>query len=178
MAQRNRTVKEFQEAFLSRINAMSRMHDLMAGGAWAGTSLRLLVEVALGAYINATKSNVRLSGTEVRLDANTASTLGLVLHELATNAAKYGSLSVPSGTVDIVWAQIDGAKLGRRLHLTWTERDGPRVDPTAKPGFGTAFISRAVEYDLQGTANVELLPAGLCCTLELPIDGNLLQPNE
>jgi two-component system, chemotaxis family, CheB/CheR fusion protein len=178
MAQRNRTVKEFQDAFLSRINAMSRMHDLLAGGAWSGTSLRLLVDVALGPYINATKSNVRLSGTEVRLDANTASTLGMVFHELATNAAKYGSLSVPSGTVDIACAPIDGSKLGRRLHLTWAERDGPRVDPSAKPGFGTAFISRAIEYDLQGTANMELLPAGLRCTLEVPIGDNLPQPGE
>jgi two-component system, chemotaxis family, CheB/CheR fusion protein len=178
MVQRNRTVKEFQEAFLSRINAMGRMHDLLAGGAWSGTSLRMLVEAALGPYIDATKSNVQMTGMEVRLDANTASTLGMALHELATNAAKYGSLSASSGTVDIAWAQSDDAKLGRRLHLTWSERDGPRVDPSAKPGFGTAFITRAIEYDLQGTANVELLPAGLRCTIELPIADGLARPGD
>jgi two-component system, chemotaxis family, CheB/CheR fusion protein len=178
MAQRDRTVEEFHEAFLSRINAMSRMHDLLAGGAWSGTRLSMLVEAALGPYIDATKSNVQMTGPDVRLDANTASTLGMALHELATNAAKYGSLSAPSGTVDIVWGQSDDAKLGRRLHLTWTERDGPAVQPSAKPGFGTAFITRAIEYDLQGTANVEPLPAGLRCTLEFPIADNLPQPDE
>jgi two-component system, chemotaxis family, CheB/CheR fusion protein len=165
-------------ATIASLAVRMAQRDRLAGGAWSGTRLSMLVEAALGPYIDATKSNVQMTGPDVRLDANTASTLGMALHELATNAAKYGSLSVPSGTADIVWGQSDDAKLGRRLHLTWTERDGPPVHPSAKPGFGTAFITRAAEYDLQGRANVELLPAGLRGTLEFPIADNLPQPDE
>ena len=133
----------------------------------------LASEAALAPYLNVTRSNVRLAGTEMHLDANTASILGMVLHELATNAAKYGSLSVPAGSVEVAWSRIEGAAGEPRLRLTWTERDGPQVDQDALPGFGTGFITRSLEYELQGDARLELAPQGLRCAIEFPLKGNL-----
>ena len=171
MARRARSVQEFQEAFLSRINAMGRMHDLLAGGAWSGASLRALIGAALEPYGNLNSTNVRLAGDELRLGAAAAATMGMVLHELATNAAKYGALSLPGGTVDVAWTRVDEAQGNPRLLLTWTERNGPPVDASAPRGFGTGFIERAVEYELQGTAELELAPQGLRCTITFPLTG-------
>jgi len=171
MARRARSVEEFQEAFLSRINAMGRMHDLLAVGAWSGASLRALIGTALEAYGNFNSTNVRLAGDEIRLDASTAATLGMVLHELATNAAKYGALSAAAGTVDVAWTRTEQGPDNPRLRMTWTERNGPPVDPSAPRGFGTGFIERAVEYELQGKAELELAPQGLRCTITFPLTG-------
>ncbi|HUN40204.1 MAG TPA: chemotaxis protein CheB [Acetobacteraceae bacterium] len=175
MAQRSRTVEEFQEAFLSRIRAMGRMHDLLANGAWSGAGLRDLIGAALEPYVSAARANVRLVGGDIRLDANAASTMGMVLHELATNASKYGALSTPGGTVEVGWTREDGAQ-GGRLELTWIERDGPPVDPNGTPGFGTSFITRSIEYELQGTVTLELAPTGLRCTIRFPLLGNVERP--
>ena len=148
MARRAQTVQEFREAFLSRISAMGRMHDLLAVGAWSGASLRALIGAALEPFVSIASPNVRLVGSEVRLDSNAAATMGMVLHELATNAAKYGALSVPDGIVEVAWSRENqGQGLGV-LHVTWTERNGPPVGPAGAAGFGTAFITRSVEYEL------------------------------
>ncbi|HUB44859.1 MAG TPA: CheR family methyltransferase [Acetobacteraceae bacterium] len=176
MAQRSRTVDEFQAAFLSRIRAMGRMHDLLANGAWSGASLRDLISAALEPYVSAARPNVRLVGSDIRLDANAAATMGMVLHELATNAAKYGALSTPGGTVEVAWAREQEAQAGGSLELTWIERDGPPVDPAGTPGFGTSFITRSVEYELQGTVSLELAPPGLRCTIRFPLSGNVERP--
>jgi two-component system, chemotaxis family, CheB/CheR fusion protein len=172
MAQRSRTVEDFQAAFLSRIRAMGRMHDLLAAGAWSGASLRELIGAALEPYVSAAKPNIRLTGSEIRLDANATATIGMVLHELATNAAKYGALSTPGGIVDVTWARVDEVQ-GGGLELSWIERDGPPVETTDSPGFGTAFITRSVEYDLQGTVEIQLAPPGLRCTIRFPLSGNV-----
>ncbi|HUB12193.1 MAG TPA: CheR family methyltransferase [Acetobacteraceae bacterium] len=177
MSQRSRTVEEFRAAFLSRLVAMGRMHDLLAGGAWTAASLRALIGAALEPYGGLDSANVHVAGDETRLDAGTAATLGMVLHELATNAAKYGALSVTGGTVDVAWTREQEVQSGKSwLHLTWTERNGPPVDPAAAPGFGTGFITRAVEYELQGKADLELTPPGVRCTITFPLSETAERP--
>ncbi|MGE0222389.1 MAG: CheR family methyltransferase [Acetobacteraceae bacterium] len=177
MARRHLSIETFESAFLARLTAMGRMHDLLASGAWSGASLQSLVEASIGPHSVVGQRDVRINGNEVRLAANTAATIGMVLHELATNAAKYGSLSTANGSVDIGWRVIETAGAGEpRLHFTWTERGGPAPDPNHVKGFGTGFIIRSVEYELGGTATLDFAPEGLSCVIEFPLNRNLEHP--
>ncbi|HEY6432685.1 MAG TPA: chemotaxis protein CheB [Acetobacteraceae bacterium] len=171
------SVDEFCEGFLARLAAMGRTHDLLASGAWSGASVRSLIEAALEPYINRNHDNILLSGGAVGLRANAAATLGMVLHELATNASKYGALSLPGGTVDVSWALSDADSVDtRRLRVTWIERGGPPVTPPSDSGFGSAFIRRSVEYELGGAATLDFAPGGLECILDFPLTGGLEPP--
>ena len=173
MSRRSRTLPEFQEAFLSRLAAMGRTHDLLSAGAWEGANLRSLLSVALDSYANPERNNVRVSGPVVILTPNTASTLGMVFHELATNAAKYGALSVDGGVVDVSWSLSDDAMSGQLLEIDWMEQDGPPVDTSSPEGFGTGFVRRSVEYEMEGSANLRFLPEGLQCKISFPLIGNV-----
>jgi two-component sensor histidine kinase len=106
-----------------------------------------------------------LNGPTVRLSPKTALSLSMALHELATNAVKYGALSVPDGRVDITWTQIPqpGAP---RLELTWTERDGPPVTPPESRGFGSRLIERGLAAELSGSADIDFRPDGVVCRIE------------
>ena len=95
-------------------------------------------------------------------------TLGLVLHELATNAAKYGAFSVPEGRVEIVWA-LRGEAAESRLILDWSETGGPPVQEPARRGFGRSLIERSVAYELDGSAELTFTPAGVRCHVEVPL---------
>ena len=94
--------------------------------------------------------------------------LALVMHELTTNAAKYGALSTPGGRVTVAWA-ITGVD-ARRLELTWTEQGGPKIDGLPKRGFGTELIERGIRFELQGEAKLELANGGLLCRMIIPAD--------
>jgi two-component system, chemotaxis family, CheB/CheR fusion protein len=176
ISQRRLSVEDFRSAFLSRLGAMSRTHDLLTSGAWSGASLRSLVEVALEPYVAGGKGNSVLDGPDIRMTSNAATTLGMIFHELATNASKYGALSRASGRVQVSWSKLSSEPDGERLEVTWIERGGPPVDPSRPPGFGTGFITRSVEYELLGRMNLELTPEGLRCTIRFPIVGNVEEP--
>jgi two-component system CheB/CheR fusion protein len=171
MSRQNLSVEEFYPAFLARITAMSRMHDLLASGTWSSASVQALVGIALGPFRNVKgRDNVRLLGDEIRLPPNPATTLGMVLHELATNAAKYGALSAAGGTVDVSWhATGSDMPSGRRLELRWNEGGGPPPNTDHPAGFGTQFIIRSVEYELGGTASLDFSPEGLSCVISFPL---------
>ncbi len=165
------SVAEFRDSFAARINAMGRTHELLSEGAWSGASLRALAELALAPYTGSARDSVRIEGAEMTVPAAIASTLGLILHELATNAAKYGALSTERGTVELSWHEVAAQGAEPRLHLTWTEQGGPTVEPAHGRGFGTRFIRRAVTYELAGTADLQLNPDGLRCEIEFPLPG-------
>lgn len=169
-----RSVESFNEAFLSRLEAMSRTHDLLASGNWSGITLRSLVETALEPYATAEKENIVLGGPEIRMRTNAATTLGMIFHELATNASKYGASSSAHGRVEASWA-MPAAEPGNQhsVQLTWAEHGGPPVDETRPAGFGTSFITRGVEYELAGNASVELVRPGLRCSITFPVAGNV-----
>ena len=95
-------------------------------------------------------------------------TLGLALHELATNAAKYGAFSVPEGRVEIAW-KVQGGADPRRLILDWTEHGGPPVAEPERRGFGRSLIERSVAYELDGSAELTFAPAGVRCHIEVPL---------
>lgn len=174
MLRQTQTAAEFRDAFLSRLNAMARTHELLSADAWRGAGLRELVKAALAPYQDGVEENVRLRGEDLRLVPNAATTMGMVCHELATNAAKYGALSTRKGKVDVAWERVgrDAEQGGERLAVTWTEEGGPKVDPSAHAGFGTGFISRSVEYELRGSARLELRPKGVRCFITIPLAGN------
>jgi two-component system CheB/CheR fusion protein len=162
------TGQEFSRAFLNRLIAMGGMHDLLSRQNWRGADLRTLIDMALAPYVNAEQSNINLDGPEVVLAAGPATTLGMVLHELATNASKYGALSIPTGHIEASW-EIGGTEPQRRLTLSWVARDGPTVRPPEQEGFGVSFVKRSIQYELEGKTELIFDPAGLRCSIELPM---------
>jgi PAS domain S-box-containing protein len=156
----------FRAAVTGRIAAMARAHTLLAREGWDGAELRELLDEELAPYRHPeTPERVTLAGPNLGLVAGAAQPLAMALHELATNAAKYGALSTPEGRVAITWeaSPLDG------LALRWTETGGPAVAGTpARTGFGSSVIRSTVERQLGGTTRFEWLPGGLVCVLTLP----------
>ena len=165
------SLEDFSTAFLGRLRAMATTHDLLSRTNWAGADLRQLLETVMRGQSPA-QGAVILEGPDTLLTPNTASTLGMVFYELATNAAKYGALSEGRGRIEVSWRIVPAAD-GDRLSLDWREIDGPTPPASIAEGFGTGFIRRSVEYELQGTATMEPSPTGLRWVLEVPSKGNV-----
>ena len=115
---------------------------------------------------------IEIEGAPVRLDARQSLSVSLVLHELATNAAKYGALSIPEGSVEIAWAVQDETQ-APRLVMDWTEHGGPPVAQPERRGFGRFLIERSLAYELSGSAELTFSPAGVRCHIEVPLGGPL-----
>ncbi|MFC3080003.1 sensor histidine kinase [Phenylobacterium terrae] len=157
--------KGFREQFESRLMALSGTHDLLTATSWRSACLK---DVLLAELKPHGEGRYELDGADVNLSPNEALTLGLVFHELATNAAKYGALSAPGGKVRVAWRVT--RECGQpRLALTWTEAGGPPVDPPKRKGFGSRLIERTLRGDIQGGASLDFAPSGLTCRLEAPL---------
>ena len=150
---------------------MAATHELLSRGNWTGAGLRALVEAALRSHLGEEGATVTLSGPDLTLTPSAASTLGLVFYELATNATKYGSLSA-DGQVGVLWRVEPGAA-GETVAIEWTETDGPPVKEPIEEGFGTGFVKRSIEYELSGTASVQLAPSGLRWLVTFPLQHNV-----
>lgn len=157
-----RDLAQAQEAFSSRIVALAQAHDLLTRENWEGAELHDVV--ARLAELHGAADRFELSGPAVRLSPKTALSLSMALHELATNAMKYGALSTPEGRIRLAWdlAPEPGAA---RLDLTWTERDGPPVAPPAERGFGSRLIERGLAAELSGSATIAFPPEGVVCRI-------------
>lgn len=153
----------FQVAFESRLMALSQTHDLLTATNWRGAALRDVLLAELGPF---GASRYGLEGPAVDLTPSEALAFGLVAHELATNAAKYGALSTEGGTVSVSWTVADA-----QLSLAWIERGGPRVDLPYRRGFGSRLIERSLQGPLAGEAHLEFIPDGLVCRIALPLAG-------
>jgi PAS domain S-box-containing protein len=161
---RSDTVKSYIAAVDGRIGALARAHTLLAQSRWQGADLGRLVEEELAPYRAAgDDGRIVASGPDVSLEPRTAQTLALALHELSTNAAKYGALSVVPGRVGVNWElQPDS------LVLHWSESGGPLAKPPLTPGFGIRVISTSIERQLEGKADFDWRPEGLNCSLRVP----------
>ena len=160
------------EAFLGRLAAFAQAHTLLAQGRWRGAGLKALVGAALEAH----GGRVHPDGPDVLLRPKATQALGMVLHELATNAAKYGAWSVPEGRVAVRWRVRAGDP--RRLVLEWAEEGGPAVRPPRCQGFGTRLVEWSLAHELEGTAALEFRPEGLRCAIELPLTAaDLAEPS-
>jgi len=155
--------KAFRETFEARILALSATHDILTASNWRGAQLRDVLAVEFGPY---GPERYRFDGPDVALSANEALTLGLLFHELTTNAAKYGALSCAEGCVRIRWTAEHG-----ELALTWTEQGGPPVVAPLRRGFGSRLIERSLQGDIGGEAAIEFQPEGLICRIRLPLRG-------
>ena len=156
---------EFSEALMGRVGALSATHDLLTQSEWGTTPIRAVVDAELAPYIGGAEGTVSTRGTEIEIAPNDALSLGLALHELATNASKFGALSVPSGTVEVRWDLVTQG-LAR---VVWTERGGPPVASENRRGFGTELIEKIVAHELGTAVDLRFDPGGVNCTLLVPV---------
>ncbi len=164
------SVTTFQQKFEPRLLALSRTHSLLARDAWRGASLMEVISGTLAPFMSQDESSrLELGGPDVRLGPTAAVTLGMAIHELATNAVKYGALSVPEGGIEVTWDfDLEGGQ-SPALNLIWREHGGPRITSSGRRGFGTRLIEKAVPAELDGEARLELNKSGVICSMRLPL---------
>jgi two-component sensor histidine kinase len=144
-----------------RIISLSRAHDLLTDASWEGADLADVVARAMQPFDAA---RLRLSGPALTVAPRHALTLSLALHELATNASKYGALSVAGGGVDLSWRAEDGV-----LTLSWRERGGPAVAQPTRRGFGSRLLEEGIDRELGGRTRVTYAPDGVRCEISTPL---------
>ncbi len=163
---RAETLEGALEAYSARLGAMSRAQDLLTASGEDNADLGELVDQVLTPYGSGENwTPFDVEGDDVRITARMATTFSMALHELATNATKYGALSVPGGRVAIRWQQEEKPSGFRLLHLHWKETGGPLVVSPEKRGFGSQLVECALAYDLGGTARIDFEPEGIVCTI-------------
>lgn len=161
------TLDGFLEGFYARVHAFSGAHDLLMQNAWTSVSLEDVVTKTLAPYMQGDIKRVRIQGPTLPLPHDPSVALNLVFHELATNAAKYGALSTPSGRVSVSW-DVETYGGSGVLDLRWEETGGPPVAPGRRAGFGSRLIKRTLAV-LGGKAEMNFAPAGLDCWISLPL---------
>ncbi|WP_372922356.1 sensor histidine kinase [Roseovarius sp.] len=161
-----------RERVMSRVMALSRSHDLLTEQSWLSAPLREVVCRALAPFGAAEDASARFSiaGDAFELQPKPALAIAMGLHELATNAVKYGALSVEGGTVDLSWTRIPG----EILRLTWVERGGPAVKKPSRIGFGRRLIERGLAHELGGSARIGFHPEGVICEIDIPTETALV----
>jgi two-component sensor histidine kinase len=168
-ASEGRSADEFKEIFLGRLRAFGRAEQIIFDEEGGTLDMRNLLELIVKAYLVPGRERIRLDGPDVILGREQATALGLVIHELATNASKYGALSRDEGGVTIRWG-IEG-KEAVHVKMAWIESGGPPVDPPSRKGFGTRLISQAATVQLKGSAAFLYETGGLRCKLDFPLRG-------
>lgn len=164
------TIDEYTAHFDGRLNAFARTQAAVTRDPAGGVDLGALVAEELIAHGAREDGQVRIGGPKLRLQPKAAETIGLAIHELATNAVKYGALATPTGHVDVRW-MIKSQAGNRRLHLDWNENTGGRaVAQPRRRGFGLDMLERTLGYDLGAEVGVDFARTGLKCTIELPLD--------
>jgi two-component sensor histidine kinase/DNA-binding response OmpR family regulator len=159
------SIEEYLAALDGRIRALSIAHKLLATSRWEGADLNRLVEEEVAPYQIRDVEKISASGPAVLLPPATAQTIALALHELVTNAAKYGSLSNESGQVKVTWQMQPG-----KLQLVWVESGGPTIKQPSRRGYGTRVVKAGIEGQLGGLVEFDWQPAGLRCTVLVPHD--------
>ncbi|WP_207461120.1 PAS domain S-box protein [Azospirillum sp. SYSU D00513] len=167
-------VAALKQAVSGRIQALARAHTLLAASRWEGVDIARLAEEELAPFAGRDGRRVAARGPAVRLKPDAAQTLALVLHELATNAAKYGALSADGGRLDVEWRLRPDASGspggGERLELDWREGGGPAAAPPSRRGFGSTLIRTGVEHQLHGEVAMDWRAEGLACRLSFPVE--------
>ena len=159
-----RTVKGFKAAIEGRIQALANAHSLLAQSRWVGADLHSLITEELAPYRAAETSRADISGPTLVLEPKSAQSMAMVLHELMTNAVKYGALSVPSGRLRVEWSRGEA-----EIVIRWSEADGPPVKPPSHQGFGTRLVGRLVETGLEGKLRYDWNPNGFACEMIIPV---------
>jgi len=158
--------KEARNRFLDRLLALARANDVLVAEDWAGAGLMALAVDAASPH--GAGERFAIEGPPIRLKPQAATAMALTLHELATNAAKYGALSSPEGRIALSW-RVAGKGAARRFHLSWRERGGPKVTPPTTVGFGTRMIERGLARGLKAQVKLDYAPGGLAFDLSAPL---------
>jgi PAS domain S-box-containing protein len=162
----NGSVEGFVAALDGRIRSMATAHELLSTRQWKGMPMAELIRRELAAH--ATSNNTEIEGPEVILNAEAGQATAMVIHELVSNAAKYGALSTQSGRVSVQWyRKLNGSA---QLVLEWQETGGPRVEAPRKSGYGTSVVRDLIPYEFGGTVDFSFAPEGVQCRLEIPFD--------
>jgi len=162
------SIDAFLTQFGARLQALATSHDLLVQESWYGVSLYELVRSQLGHHLDRVGTQVSLDGPSVVLKPEAAQSLGLALHELATNAAKYGALSAPGGHVSIRWKRLPATE-GHGVEICWNEEGGPKVKQPKQRGFGSMVIEQNLSRSLDAEVTMEFTPAGLRCRIVIPV---------
>ena len=158
-----------REKFEGRLGALAEAHNLLSQEKWQGAELREVIARVLRPYLLNNPERMRMSGPHVPLSPRLAVVLAMIVHEIATNAAKYGALSNDTGTVAVDWEILEESD-GRKLRLIWTEAGGPPVTAPVQRGFGSRLIERSTRDQLGGEATVDFLPRGVVYTVSCALD--------
>jgi two-component sensor histidine kinase len=159
-----------REAFVASLLALADAHDILTAENWDGAELGEVLARAVDIYRqDGNTDRVSLKGPAIRLEPKSAIAFAMAVHELATNAAKYGALSREGGCIDLVW-DLTGPFDATTLRVRWTERGGPRVIPPTKKGFGSRLIERGLAGELNGSAKIDYKVDGVVCTIEAPFN--------
>ena len=162
-----RTLDEARKSFEARIRALAQTHNRLAEEKWTSVSMATAVQDELKPYRQEDGLNIRVDGPSIMLNPKAALTMGLAFHELSTNAAKYGALSVRTGKIDVSWTVSEA---DQAVKLIWQETGGPTIAAPERSGFGRFLLERGIMADLKGTAALDFQPNGLVCTMTLPLD--------
>jgi two-component sensor histidine kinase len=154
---------DFEQIFSARLQALAASHDILMDEDWHGASIDELVRTQVGHYVDLIGTRIDPKGPDVMLKPEAAQNLGLALHELSTNAAKYGGLSTDDGHIEIRWGIGED-----RFRISWQEIGGPHVSPPAREGFGYKVVTRIVSLALEGKVDLRFEPSGLVWMLDIP----------
>ena len=162
---RTKDLDEFSSQLTARLQALSATHDLLSHTDWRHASIDSLMRAELAPYMHEKDSRLQIEGPDVNLAPNEALSLGLVIHELATNAAKYGALSADDGRVNISWTLVSQDM----AEIVWREEGGPPVKPPSRRGFGLDLIEKIAGRELGSAVDMQFLPSGVRCVIRVPV---------
>jgi two-component sensor histidine kinase len=162
------TKADAREALEMRLLALSRAHDVLTRESWEGADLVEVVANALKPYEISGQSRFHIKGSHMRVTPRMSLALAMALHELATNAVKYGALSNKTGTIEVSW-ELQNGVAPPHLVLRWVEAGGPPVVAPSRRGFGSRLIERTLAHDLNGQVEIAFPPTGVVCTVDAPV---------
>ena len=166
------SLESFQFTFHGRLQALDTTYGLLGQGGWVSVDLADIINAEMRPFRTGNgHDNVRLQGAPLALNASAAMVMGMAVHELVTNAVKYGALSTTLGRIEVGWETA-----GEGFALRWTETGGPATTTPRTEGFGSTLIRRSVEHELDGTARFAFLPEGLQFSLDAPLENLVRRP--
>jgi two-component sensor histidine kinase len=175
---RSSDIGDFADSLTSRLRALSATHDILSQSDWTEAAIGEIVRSELAPYLEVGEGHIEMSGPRISLAPNDALSLGLAIHELATNAAKYGALSTTSGRIAVDWLLLTATV----AEVRWRETGGPPVAPPTRRGFGLDLIEKVVAHELRSNVELDFAPEGVRCVLRVPVrrsmEFTLRQPAE
>jgi len=163
---------DFLSSLRGRLQSIADTQSLLSRSRWKGVSLGDLIGAELGPY--ATRGNTRIEGPTIHLVPNASHAVAMVVHELTTNAAKYGALARPGGQVTVRWALMAKDTPAARLKIEWSEAGGPAVASPTRQGYGSSVINDLLTYEFGGRVELVFATEGLRCTIELPVNAETI----